>query len=273
MLNFLRYQHQTAPSRPTGPNFKRARKVELWLRGSRFKVMVPRHRSIHPISAVTARKNVTLAPQQFQHRTHKGMPIASVGLIYRKWEFYNSWLGRRIATCDFGFDVYAIPDSAAVNYFNPRAFEQGLAYILECHNGCAFSNGHQMWLSPMEWQPLTKMPCVAAKFSTLPSTLNIDANLKYREIAFPVTKNLIGIVSFRMYWNHMRAEHIEKYGRDVQWVDLSEMEMLIDQVINSIEFELSPEAQVEQREALAGLEDTSLVKEFPPIKFRERSDT
>src|SRR5690606_12341962 len=42
---------------------------------------------------------------------------------------------------------------------------------------------------------------------------------------------------------------------------------LIDKIINSIELELSPEAQAQQVRALEGLTDSNLVKEFPPLKW------
>ncbi|MGQ9426469.1 hypothetical protein ACXYTJ_10210 [Gilvimarinus sp. F26214L] len=42
---------------------------------------------------------------------------------------------------------------------------------------------------------------------------------------------------------------------------------LMEKIINSIELELSPDAKAQQARALAGLTDTSLVKEYPPLKW------
>ena len=50
-------------------------------------------------------------------------------------------------------------------------------------------------------------------------------------------------------------------------VNLQPMHDLMNNIINSIQLKLSPEAQAQQAKALEGLTDTSLVKEFPPIKW------
>jgi hypothetical protein len=54
-------------------------------------------------------------------------------------------------------------------------------------------------------------------------------------------------------------------------VDRSTMLELMDNIINSIEVKLSPEAQAQQKAALAGLEDTSLVNDFAPLDWTEGS--
>jgi hypothetical protein len=51
------------------------------------------------------------------------------------------------------------------------------------------------------------------------------------------------------------------------WIDPKPFLTLIDQVLNSVEIELSPQAKADQEEALRGLEDKELVKEFPPLKW------
>jgi len=44
---------------------------------------------------------------------------------------------------------------------------------------------------------------------------------------------------------------------------------LMENIISSIELTLSPEAKAQQKIALAGLDDTSLIKDYPPLKWGE----
>ncbi len=41
----------------------------------------------------------------------------------------------------------------------------------------------------------------------------------------------------------------------------------MDNIINSIELDLSPEAKAQQQRALKGLDNTELVKDYPPLKW------
>ena len=50
-------------------------------------------------------------------------------------------------------------------------------------------------------------------------------------------------------------------------IDRSSMEQLANDIINSVQISLSSEAEVQQVKALEGLDDTSLVTEFPPMKW------
>lgn len=52
-----------------------------------------------------------------------------------------------------------------------------------------------------------------------------------------------------------------------KWIDNAPLEQLVKDIIDSLQITLSPEAKQQQGKALAGLADTSLVKEYPPIKW------
>lgn len=54
--------------------------------------------------------------------------------------------------------------------------------------------------------------------------------------------------------------------------DISNMEKLCDDIMDSLEVKLSTKALAQQQAALRGLEDTSLVSEYPPLKWEQNKE-
>jgi len=159
-----------------------------------------------------------------------------------------------------------IPDG--LNYFHPRALEAGIAdYLTYFYDDDVWSDGSQTWLAPVNWQPLTDFPCIAARF---------DANTT-REMptgpecyfVMPVSKQHLLIIYSKISRNNVFSDKKPKPTIN-EWIDLTPFLELANQVLDSVQVTLSPQAQADQEEALRGLEDKSLVKEFPPIKWTEK---
>ncbi|MFA7555103.1 MAG: hypothetical protein WCY88_12700, partial [Spongiibacteraceae bacterium] len=62
---------------------------------------------------------------------------------------------------------------------------------------------------------------------------------------------------------------IKNYPRSELDKRVNEQPMLdlMENIIDSLQLKLSPEAQAQQEAALKGLEDASLIKAYPPLKW------
>ncbi len=50
------------------------------------------------------------------------------------------------------------------------------------------------------------------------------------------------------------------------------MEQLCDDIMDSLEVKLSAKALAQQQAALVGLKDTSLVSDYPPLKWEQKKE-
>ncbi|HWV15042.1 MAG TPA: hypothetical protein VN030_06380 [Cellvibrio sp.] len=154
-----------------------------------------------------------------------------------------------------------------LNFFPPRAFENGIANFLTLRHGQRFSpvTNQQALLAPMNWQPLTGFPCIAARFDAVANNYNVNRS-SFSYLTLPLSKHPLFIIYCGVSRYTSPPEMQPRPSID-EWIDPKPFIELANQVLDSLEVTLSSEAQAQQEEALRGLQDKSLVSEFPPLQW------
>jgi hypothetical protein len=123
--------------------------------------------------------------------------------------------------------------------------------------------GRSSWIAPHNWQPITGLPVVAARLQVTPDEAVTKIKSTKEFVFFPVADQCIAVISFFYTKSQGRGTETE---RD-KVISRSSMFALMDDIIGSLKITLSDEAKTWQAKAYNGLDDTSLIKHFPPMKW------
>jgi hypothetical protein len=126
----------------------------------------------------------------------------------------------------------------------------------------------QEFKAPVDWRALHHLPVNTARFKMVPEDFSPHKVVDHHVI-FPIADNMMA--SF-LFWPSQLLS-LPQAELDKR-VSAKPMHELMEKIIASIELKLSPEAQDQQQAALAGMEDTSLIRDYPPLQWgRNNSDT
>lgn len=254
---------------PRGPSFTKARATVIVIDGTVIKYKAPKHRPPFPYDPVFPKRSYKLDEMIFRSSYSESINVSDnwdeFNLVYNLWAFYGPWFTGTIAILSMSFRLVK-----PVNYenddfslFHPRAFENIVADYLtnRFSRYTDHENGKHYYIAPINWQPLQGFPTVAVRLEVIPD-LNVITNPVEYFVFFPVSDKVMAFMHFRP--SQLLALPQEELDKRV---DRSTMLELMNNIIDSVQLTLSPEAQAQQKAALAGLEDTSLVKEFLPLKW------
>ncbi|MDH5653111.1 MAG: hypothetical protein OEZ39_14740 [Gammaproteobacteria bacterium] len=269
MMNLpIKLRKQTTFCTPKGPSFSRAQAISFSIEGTRIQLRVPRHRpgivrseeSVHPRKQYDASSIFfTTYPKDFVVDDS----WRYFTLMYRSWGFYGPWFTGLLAEMSMSLTLLTPKEpKTGVSFFHPRAFEQSVGDFISCQYAKSMSHGRSKWIAPLNWQPISSLPCVAARFDVMPDQEINPAYSLYEYLFFPISDQYLIEVRFRP----MQLMNDSLSERD-KLIDRSTMAQLRDDIINSLQITLSPAAAAQQAKALEGLTDTSLRKEFPPMKW------
>ena len=186
-------------------------------------------------------------------------------LTGRAWDFYGPWFTGVLATVHMGITISRESKSRQGSYFNPRVLE--IALLDNLAEGYSMHNQAQYWSVPEEWEPLNcgVGPAVSyiSRIQDKPM-VSPDYEDEY-EVAFPINDSTLVFIHFEFRRKHRRTADNSTVEDIEKWTSSEPMRYLIKQIIDSVEVKLSPESQAQLERAQAGLEDTSLTKDFAPI--------
>lgn len=178
--------------------------------------------------------------------------------------FFGPWFTGEQATVYFNIYIMRLRKyPPSLSLFHPRSFESVVADLLtENYSQIDCEFNVQRNLAPVDWTPITQLPVNAAHFKVVGQT-GQSHQKPYDHIVYaPLDNNIMLGVKFKVKHGSNQPSFIrEKY------LNMAPVEKLIRDVIASIRIKLAPHAEAAQKEALAGLSDTSLIKEFPPLKW------
>ncbi len=255
---------------PKGPNFKRARKLTRTLGGTLLSFTLPKHSAIRsndkpviPSKEYRPIYREAFSPEDFERGLTDHWRKAEY--LYHSWAFNGPWFTGAVAELECRMSIIKVinyPDGMSL--FHPRALEAVIGDYITFMQGdhLDFTRQYvQEFEAPLNWQPLTHLPVNAVRFKVVSQGFS-PFRTKKHWVLFPISDNLLVSVLFR-------PSRLKNLPREIldERVDEKPMLELMDSIINSIEVELSPEAQAQQEKALAGMEDVSLVKEYPLLKW------
>lgn len=248
---------------PTGPSFSSGDKINFTFDTTHISFTTPKHSSSYKSRKPVYNQNRIFFRSRYLESFHIEDSWKSASLFFRSWAFNGPWFSGTLA--ELSMDVFIITPSkinSNVSFFHPRAFENTIADFLTNEFSKIKRLGRSIWKAPMNWQPISKLPINAVRLNVLPDEYT-NANSNYLEFIFiPISNDHIIVIEFVP--NQLLNMSLEKKDK---LIDRSTMIELMDNIINSIEITLSPEAKTQQEKAIEDIDSTSLIKEFPPMKW------
>ena len=198
----------------------------------------------------------------------RGYPISTYQLIRCAYDFYgDNFTGVCGGIFFSGILIKPLNMTEGLNFFHPRALENFIASKITDDLGDKFLlDGKQIWWGPSNWQPHLgwSIPCVRFEMQARGTGDNFRSYL-----CFPVSKHHIVQLVCDVHRHRPPLSLESKFTLD-EWNDPKPYRELIDQIYSSVQVTLSPEAEAQRQEAIAGLQDASLVKEFPPFYWQKK---
>lgn len=261
---------QTEFLRPKGPNFARASQKKIDISGTKVSLRVPANKTQFNIDKRDPKSSYDLTQLQTSLYGSEGNEWRSLALIRRRWDFYGPWFTGGLGSINLYAGIYSPkPAAEGLNFFHPRALENGIANYLTLTYGNDFSvsRPEQSWFAPVNWRQHQNMPCIVARFDAVVNKAVYNDGLR-SYLIFPLGKKHIFIAECVINRNIVFSNKVPEPTTD-EWIDHAPFIELANQVLDSVQITLSPQAQAEQEEALRGLDDKSLIKDFPPLKWEK----
>lgn len=269
----IKLRKSTKRVTPKGPSFFWARTIRTNIGGTQISFKAPRHRShILPNKPTFPREyyDSTLLPFPSPY-TDKNNPHHVVNTwrsfecFHHAWAFNGPWFTGVIAELKLRVRVIQIkgyPENLSL--FHPRALERVIDdYVTRYYSKLDEDyNDIQKHLAPVEWRPLPNLAVNAARFRVSPVTLSAFLRHDFHLVFVPFAKDMMLLFNLDPLRSGFEPECIKD-----RYSDITPVNKLIDDIIDSIQITLSPTAMEEQRIALEGLVDTRLTRDFPPIKW------
>lgn len=256
---------------PQGP--RRMRTIVSNIAGTQLSFNVPRHRPRNPNSDPVFPDTYYSADRLHLYSNYVEQDAArgrkeicrKQTIFLHSWAYYGPWFTGVMSNLRLHISLYRpINYSQQFSLFHPRALEMVIGdyldYLYSSH--LIETRGNiQEFIAPVGWAPQQHLPVNAVKLEVHQQAL-IPGRTDIIIVFFPLMDDLMVVMHFdASCLRNLPREEVEKLVNPQPMLDT------IDNIINSIQLKLSPEAQAQQVKALEGLADTSLVKNFPPIKW------
>lgn len=267
-----RLRRQVSYLIPKGPAFNFAPVIRTIVNGSEIVLKVPRNKSRLAVKPLSPRKSYVLHNNDFNSAVSSESGWESFPLLARWLDFNGPWFTGNLARLGVFVNVMKpLRPDPNVSFFHPRVFESTVADLMNYYHAKEFSRNNtvQDWLAPVGWQPLKSFPCVAAKFDAVTNP-EVRRSERRRYVLLPLTDHYMLQLEFpltrKVPFIHSSVEPEDDTDA---WISEEPMKELADQILDSLQVRLSPEAEQQQARALEGLsvEERALVKEFPPLKW------
>ena len=265
-------RRQTSYIIPRGPNFNRAPVIATTVNGTDISLKAPLNRSTSYLKPINPRKSLLLRDNDFKTFRIDEPGWEYFTLISRRWDFNGPWFTGRVGRLSLYANVMRrINHSQDVSFFHPRAFEATVSDLLTFHHAHETSRNKtvQDWLAPVDWEPLGGLGCIAARFYAATNT-EVRRSERCRYLFLPISDRYLLQISIPITRVLPFINSSVKPEADTDaWISEEPMKALADQILDSLQVRLSPEAEQQQAKALKNLtfEERVLIKEFPPLKW------
>lgn len=259
---------------PKGPDFRWAPSIRGDLNGTQIRFNAPRHRPrrsnhlpVEPERRYSERDMFFRSMYDEVNDAEHGLKdhFEKLEYFYRAWAFNGPWFTGTVAELSLSFDfIKAVNFPTTMSLFHPRAFEQVigeyLTFMYSYH--LDFTREYiQEFDAPINWQSLDHLPVNAVRMESVPRDFSPHRTIEHL-VFFPIADDVMA----KLLFMPSRLLGLPRSELDKR-ASVETMYELMDKIIHSIELELSPEAKAQQAKALAGMADTSLVKDYPPFKW------
>ncbi|TVZ41883.1 hypothetical protein P886_1234 [Alteromonadaceae bacterium 2753L.S.0a.02] len=279
MFNFpLKLRRANGLIIPVGPSFSQARTISSEIDGTTILFKAPKHspiRSNHEGYTPQRRyseSQLTFRNYYNEQQEERGLPDhwRKADFFYHSWAFNGPWFTGAVAELELSFKLVKVVNYPEdVSLFHPRSLEQVIGdYLTEMysHHRSKSRGGIQVFKAPTNWQLVHHLPVNAARLEVFSENFSPHRTIK-RMVFFPISDDILAVLIF---WPS-RLKNLPRAELDKRVNEKPVLELMED-IISSLELELSPKAQAQQQAALKDMEDTSLIKEYPPLKWDSVSE-
>ncbi|ACR11584.1 conserved hypothetical protein [Teredinibacter turnerae T7901] len=259
---------------PKGPSFGRARMIKSEYDGTEIIFRAPKHRPKRSNDEGYAPQRRYTKESPLSFRNYHDEEKAARGIVdhwreadffYHSWAFNGPWFTGPLGELDLSFRLIKV-----INYpqdmslFHPRALEHVIGDYLTymySHHLDSTRGDIQEFHAPINWQLIPHLPVNAARMEVVSENFSPHRTIM-RLVFFPIASDMMARLIFwpGRFKNLPRSE-LDKRVNEQPILDLME------NIIASLQLNLSPRAKAQQEAALSGLEDTSLIKDYPPLKW------
>lgn len=244
-----------------GPKISQAKKFTFCIDGTMITIRIPRHKTRLPSENRTVNREIQLRSNIFNNLVSNKPGWLAYAPLIRYWDFYGPMFTGVLGDVAFNASIIRPQEiKEGVSFFHPRAFEFIIGELLNYRFADKKYLGKPDWKAPHQWHPIHDRSIVAAKYGVVRS--NGFRGDRYLCFVTPLADQLLFYIEASINVNSCTAE-----GGRLSTHDMSNMDQLIDDIFSSVDITLSPEAEQQRRKALDGLEDTSLVSDYPPLKW------
>ncbi|TVZ41886.1 hypothetical protein P886_1237 [Alteromonadaceae bacterium 2753L.S.0a.02] len=263
---------------PEGPNFASAPLIKCEIDGTKISFKAPKHKprranhkGLSP-EAIYRENDLPFRDYYDEEKEIRGLTDnwREADIFYHAWAFNGPWFTGVASELRCAVRIIKIvnyPD--AISLFHPRSLEKVIGdNLTNLYSGhiSETNGGIQIFNAPTNWQPLHHLPVVAVKLQSQSLEFSAFPTIEHL-VYFPIADNLFIRI---MFWPS-RLKNLSRSELD-KLVSEKPMLELMDNIIESIQLELSSSAQAQQQAALKDMEDTSLIKEYPPLKWDKVSE-
>ena len=271
---FLPFKFRESKQRvtPKGPSLGWTTRTQVDFSGTLLSFRVPKHKPvrverepIYPERSYNL-ESLPLRVDFVDADSARGRinPFRRRDIFFHSWVFCGPWFTGVLGELRFTLTLFQ-PVNYPQNFslFHPRALEMVIGDYLDYRFADQLNlSGAQNFIAPVNWQPLNDLPVNAVRLEVVPQLPSAPTRTTEHLMFFPLADELLVLCRFEpSRFKNLPSEEMDKR------VDIQPMHDLMNDIINSIQLKLSPEAQAQQAKALEGLADTSLIKDFPPLKW------
>jgi hypothetical protein len=271
MMNFqIKLRQQVEYCDPVGPSFDSAKKFKFSIEGTEIEFRAPKHRPM--IKSEKAKYLKAFYKYDDHSMSFKSQNKEVVvkdhweyaNLFHHDWAFNGPWFTGCLADVSMSILIYRSKlSNNDISFFHPRAFEQIIGDFLTNKYSKMKTDGKYDYQAPINWQPIDSLPVPAARLEVV-SDGSVALYSKSVQFFFPIDNHHFICMIF--YPSRSAPGNEAEIDKIIGYKNLGE---LIDNIIGSVKVTLSPEAKMQQENAIKGLEDTKLTRVFLPMQWKK----
>ncbi|WP_062262540.1 hypothetical protein [Endozoicomonas arenosclerae] len=253
---------------PKGPNFSKAKWASVNFGGTIVRLRLPKHKPPHSDLEQTHLKGeIKLDSKNSYMEANPTGHWQHCHALVRDWRFCGPWFTGAIARVHFALSANKCQlQDKSETLFQPSVFEREIDYLLTERYADEKFRGASDWQAPLNWQAHQNLPVFSTSYDIAKTNTGGGGDVQKR-VAFPILNNCI----VTLHFSHRRPwpGNMEDVNAII---DRSTMEELSWDIINSLQVELSEEAQQQLAEAQRKYPDEKLSEHRQPLKWTTPED-
>ncbi len=252
---------------PKGPNFAKAKWASVNFGGTVVRLRLPKHKPPHSdLEQIHLKGEISLNSKSSYMDANPTGHWQHCHALVRDWRFCGPWFTGALGKIHFALSVNKCQLQAkSETLFQPSVFEREIDNWLTTRYSHQKYQGVCHWEAPLNWKDQPNLPVFATSFDVIKVRGGGGDVLK--KVAFPILNNCV--VTLHFFHDRSWPGNMEDVNAII---DRSTMEELSWDIINSLQVELSEEAQQQLAEAQRKYPDEKLSEHRQPLKWTTPED-